>query len=288
MRNYFTDSRTVCGSFYTDLAIERRRADTNAAGIEYKTSECEGGFWECVRVYSEEGARSIDRPIGNYDTLNTGKMELLSEDGILDATEAVAKKLCERVDGVGAFADRLLIVGLGNRNLTPDSIGPRTTELINATLHIAAHEPELFSAFECAKVAVCSPGVMSKSGMEASDVIMGICERISPDAVIAIDSLAARSPSRLGSTIQISDTGIFPGSGIGNRRSPINQKTTGIPVIAIGIPTVINARALTGSFSGSENEIPHDMFVSQREIDEIVEIGAKIISESINRAFGIS
>lgn len=277
MKNYFTD-RCDGSGFYTDLAIERRRADTDAKGVEYKSSECDGGIWECVRIYSEEGEREIGRPMGNYDTLNTGKMELLDEDGILDATEAVTRKLCERIEGVGVFPDRLLIVGLGNRNLTPDAIGPKAAAYVKPTLHIKEFDEDAFEQLDCSEIAVLCPGVTAESGMESSEIIRGVCHRIAPDAVIAIDSIATASAERLGSTVQISDTGLFPGSGVGNTRDALTKESLGTPIISVGVPTVIDSRV----FGGSES-----MLVVPKDIDEITSVAARIIGGAINQAFGI-
>ena len=273
----------------SDLACERGRVDTGIQGVELK-KECSGGYvWERIRISSEEGARSIGRPIGNYDTLTLPRMDKLDEEEIDDAANEIAKELCLAADRLNIYPERLLVVGLGNAELTPDSVGPKTANAINATMHIKEFDGAMFGDLECSEIAVITPGVMAQSGMEASELIMGICDRIMPDAVLAIDALASKSAKRLGTTIQISDTGIFPGSGIGNSRAPLNKKTLGIPVIAIGVPTVINARLLLAD-SGIRS-FGHDgienMFVSPREIDGITAASSKIISHGINQAFGI-
>lgn len=277
MKNYFTERKDKDG-LYTDLAIERRRADTDISGVEYKSAECEGGVWECVRIFSEEGARSIGRPMGNYDTLNTGKMELLDEDGILDAAEAVAKKLCERMDSLGAIPDRLLVVGLGNRNLTPDAIGPKAAAYVKPTLHIKNFDEDAFDKLECSEIAIFCPGVTAESGMESIEIIRGVSNSIAPDAVIAIDAIATASTERLGSTVQISDTGLFPGSGVGNTSQGLTEESLGAPIISVGVPTVIDSRV----FGGKEA-----MLVVPKDIDEITSVAARIIGTAINQAFGI-
>ncbi len=273
----------------SDLACERRRADTSISGVEYRKEEKGAFSWERIRITSEEGAKSIGRPKGNYDTLSLGRMNMLDEEQIEDAANEIAQELCGMLDLLDVCPDKLLIAGLGNAHLTPDSVGPKSASMINATMHIRHFDRKMFRSLECSQIAVCTPGVMAQSGMEASDMILGLCERIEPDAVFAIDALASRSPKRLGSTIQISDTGIFPGSGIGNHRTPLNQNTLGIPVIAIGVPTVINAKMLmkNAEFSHEILEADEEMFVSPREIDGIVDSCAKIISLGINQAFGI-
>jgi spore protease len=160
-------------------------------------------------------------------------------------------------------------------------------------MHIRRFGSEFFDELECSEIAVSTPGVMASTGMEAAETVLGLCDRINPDAVIAIDALASRSPDRLGRTIQLSDTGIFPGSGIGNSRFPINEKTLGVPVIAIGVPTVINAAVLIcddheeRKVSKANLKKLEEMFVSPREIDGITYASAKIIAHGINQAFGI-
>ncbi len=288
MRYYFTERKEKDKSMYTDLAIERRRADTSVRGVEYTSSECDGGVWECVRIFSEEGARSIGRPCGNYDTLNTGRMDLLGEDEIGDATEAVSRKLCETVDNSGAFPERILVVGLGNRNLTPDSVGPKSAAKVKPTMHIKEFDEETFESLDCSEIAVLCPGVSSETGMESAEVIRGVCRRILPDVIIAVDSIATCSAERLGTTVQISDTGIFPGSGVGNSRTALNEDTLGIPIISIGVPTVIDSRIF--AMGENENKIPEGeaMLVSPKEIDEITDAAARLIGGAINQAFGIS
>lgn len=288
MRSYYTDRKEKEADMFTDLAIERRRANTDTRGVEYKSSECCVGIWECVKISSDEGAKSIGRPKGRYDTLNTGRMDLLSEDEIDEATEEIAKKLCESIDGTAIVPERLLIVGLGNRNLTPDSIGPKAAALVKPTLHIKDFDEEMFESLECSEIAVISPGVTAESGLESSEIIKGVSKRILPDAIIAIDAIATRSLERLGSTVQISDTGLFPGSGIGNSKNALNENTLGVPVIAIGVPTVIDSRIFGISDNAKFKPDGEAMMVSPKEIDEITTNAARIIGGAINQAFGIS
>lgn len=270
--------------FDSDLACERRRADTSLAGVEYRKEVTDGGTWEFIRVTDSEGERSIGRPRGCYDTLTLERMDLLDAGGIADASEEVARELCRLMDGLGVTPERLLVIGLGNVELTPDSVGPRCANEINATMHIKDADPGCFSALECSAIALLCPGVSSFSGMDAAKVAEAVCSRERFDAIIAIDSLAARSSERLGRTVQLSDTGIFPGAGIGNQRGKITKETVGAPVIAIGVPTVIDARLLAGDRCDLRGGT---MFVSPKEINGIVGAAARIISSGINQAFGI-
>jgi len=281
MHEYFTKR----DSFDSDLACERRKADIEEDGVEYKKSFCTVGSWEKIRITNEGGAKSIGRPIGSYDTLTLERMDLLCPEDISDAAEEIASELCYMLENLGISPKRLLVVGLGNRELTPDSVGPRCAEQVHATMHIKEFDEGMFSAFECSEIAVLKPGVMSESGLETSAVIKRMCELIKPDAMIAIDALASKSGQRLGRTVQISDTGIFPGSGIGNHRGAITKETVGTPVIAIGVPTVIDARLLASEEAALGGEA---MFVSPKEINGIAASAARIIADGINQAFGIS
>ena len=277
---------------YTDLACERRRADTSILGVTYKKELGIVGTWERIRISSDEGAKSIGRPIGSYNTLVLERMDRLEEEAIQDAADEVARELCYMCDLNSVVPERVLVVGLGNADLTPDSIGPETCKNIKATLHIKSFDKELFENLECSEIAVIAPGVSTKSGMDAAEIIKGVCSVLKPDVVFALDSIAARSTKRLGTTIQISDTGILPGSGIGNCKAPIDKESIGVPVIAIGVPTVIDSRMFWLDARGeSESKDPRAvadaMFVSPREISEIVQVGSRILSEGINQAFGL-
>jgi spore protease len=242
MYGYFTE-RNYRGDFpYTDLACERRKADTSLSGVDYKQEQSLGGSWERIKITSKIGAESIGRPMGIYDTLHVGQMDLLDSEGIADATDEIARELCYIFDATDIFPERILVAGLGNPKLTPDSLGCASAFAVKPTMHIRDYDRKLFENLNCAEIAVCTPGVAATSGMDASVMIRGICEMIGPDAVIVIDALASRSPERLGSTVQICNTGVSPGSGLGNPRLSISENTVGVPVIAIGVPTIIDSR----------------------------------------------
>ncbi len=261
----------------SDLACERGRVDTGADGVEFTRIESGGFVWEKVKITGEDGVRRLNRPLGSYYTLHLGTLDALGEDGIADAKEEVARELCSLFDQRQISPSRLLVVGLGTATLTPDSIGPKTASLVEATMHC-------IETSECSKIAVCTPDVTSKTGLAAFDTVAGICGRIHPDAIIAVDSLACTSHSRLGSSIQLSDTGIFPGSGVGNGTHPINEGTTGIPVVAIGTPTILRATVVTDETDGEP--CLEKMLVCPRQIDAITDAAARIIAGGINQAFG--
>ena len=273
-------------TFGTDLACERRRADISAPGVSYKRERSGIFTWERIDITSREGEEAIGRPMGSYDTLSTERMDTLDASDIEDASNEIAAELCRLFEKTSVVPSRILVVGLGNQYLTPDSIGPLSVSMVNATLHLRKYDTELFESFECSEIAVLTPGVMAKTGMESTDIVCAVCDAIEPDVVIAIDSIASRSPTRLGTTIQISNTGIFPGSGIGKRRKALSERNLGIPVIAIGVPTVINATALCETCREDTRQ-NDEMFVSPRDIDALVSASSKIISQGINQAFGI-
>ncbi len=272
----------------SDLALERRRADLACPGVELRRERCDGGVWERLRIRSEEGAASIGRPMGIYDTLTLPRMDELESDEIDDARNEVAKELCRICDANGILPERILVVGLGNRELTPDSVGPLAAEEVRATMHLKNEDRELFYALECSEIAVVKPGVTRESGADAADLVRGICAVIRPNVIFAIDALAARSPARLGTTVQICDTGIYPGSGLGNTRTGLTEKNLGAPVIAIGVPTVISSRMFVvedgEARAASEKE---GMFLSPKDINGIVKSAAQIIGGGINQAFGL-
>ena len=290
MYGYFTE-RNYKGDFpYTDLAAERRRADTELAGVEYSRSPGIIGSWERIKITTKRGAESIGRPIGIYDTLNIGRMDLLDAESIFDARDEIARELCYLFDASDVFPERILVAGLGNPALTPDSVGAESARAVKPTMHIRDMNRRMFENLHCAEIAVCTPGVAATSGLDAAVTIRGLCEAIGPDAVIVIDALASRSVERLGTTVQICNTGIAPGSGLGNPREAISQDTVGVPVIAIGVPTIIDSRMFYYNPSGERKPKPEvcpSMFVSPKEINEIVSAAALIIGGGINQAFGI-
>ncbi|MBQ0083958.1 MAG: GPR endopeptidase, partial [Clostridiales bacterium] len=173
----------------------------------------------------------------------------------------------------------VLVIGLGNREITPDALGPKTTENILATRHISPELARSLGVNLRCRVAVLSPGVLGQTGVEAGEVILGISSKIEPDAIIVIDALASKSVSRLFNTLQISNTGITPGSGVGNSRFEISEKTLKKPVISIGVPTVVTAH----TFKDEENN-ELDMIVTPSAVDRLINDAAKLIGLSVNRA----
>ena len=280
MYGYFVDRNYRGEHPYTDLAVERRRADTDQPGIEYRKQKSAVGYFERVKVCSKTGAESIGRPLGIYDTLACPRLDSLDVYEQDRLTEELSEELCRLFEESDIFPGKILVAGLGNRRLTPDALGCEAAERVIATMHLHDFDPALFHEKSCASLAVCTPGVAAESGLQAAVTVKGICDIIRPDAVIAIDALATRDVSRLGSTIQVSSSCISPGSGLGNTHTAICPETVGVPVISVGVPTVIDSRLLTGG--GGEA-----MFVSPKEINDIIYVSALVIGGAINRAFGI-
>lgn len=289
---FFTERDYKNDHPYTDLACERRRADTSITGVSYKKELGIVGSWERIRITTDDGAMSIGRPMGAYSSLQLERMDLLEEEAIEDAADEIARELCYMCDLSSVVPERVLVAGLGNAELTPDSIGPEVCKRIKATMQIKSFDKELFESLECSEIATVAPGITAQSGLDAMDIIKGVCSVVKPDVVFAVDAIAARSTKRLGTTVQISDTGILPGSGIGNCRAPINKETVGVPVIAIGVPTVIDSKMFWLDARGEREPIDtsaagESMFVSPRDISEIVKVGSRIVSDGINQAFGL-
>ena len=273
------DSFHKTPSYYTDLMSERGRV--GGEGVEFKSEIGRTGVWERVRVWSDSASRALGRPCGHYHTLNTEPFDLMDSYDADLVAEEIASELLNICAICNVTPKRILVVGLGNEELTPDALGPAAARLVEPTMHLPESAPQIFDLLGCERIAVLRPGVCAQSGLESSLSIKATCNVIMPDLVIAVDALCAESAERLGCTVQISDTGVFPGSGVGNPRSEICRDTVGCHVIAIGIPTVIDA-GISSSRDGVER-----MLVTPREINLTVKVGANIISGAINRAFGV-
>ena len=283
---YTVRNSSFGGGVYTDLACERRRVDPAEEGVKYKKEYAACGLWERIEITSRAGEKSIGRPMGFYDTLLLPRMDLCDERTVDDAVGEVASELISLAGKMRVVPERILVVGLGNSSLTPDSVGTEAAGGVKATRHLKDFDEAAFLRLACSEISVIRPGVLYETGIDSLSAVRGMSETISPDLIIAIDALAARSAERLGTTVQISSTGITPGGGIGAPKMPINESTAGAPVIAIGVPTVMDS----DYFLVDERRRPEGrsaMFVAPKEINEIVKVAADIISGGINRAFGI-
>lgn len=250
----------------TDLAVESfESADkTLINGVKVE----EHDELTTVSVINENGAKAISKPIGTYITYQVPSFVSDTDifDGRLDKLSSVLKSL------LPDELDSVLVAGVGNLDITADALGPKTNNYVLATRHLM--DDEIFKDFF--NVSGVSTGVLADTGIESAEIVKGVVSEVNPSCVIVVDALAASSSERLGTTVQLSDVGIAPGSGVGNHRFEISKKTLGVPVISIGIPTVVS----TSVISNSKDD--NSMFVTPREIDRITEQGAKLIGMSIN------
>ena len=253
----------------TDLALEcfESAEKTKLDGVIVR----ENNAVTTVEVTNENGALALGKPKGKYVTLNV--QSFVTDTNVFDERLNEFSSVLKTV--LPKNAASVLVVGVGNENITADSLGPKTNDYVLATRHILPDLQKSLAADDLFNVATLTTGLLCETGIETAEIVKGIVRQISPDCVIAVDALAASSAERLGTTIQFSDSGISPGSGVGNHRDEISSTTVGVPVIAIGIPTVVS----TGVISGDGSDTA---FVTPREIDRITEQGAKLIGMGIN------
>ena len=277
----------------TDLALERagelEEGGGLPRGVSVKKEHRHGTEATVVTVSSKAGEGAIGKPKGTYVTVELGSV-LRREKGSFDGAVAC---IADYLRGMLKLPNRLpvLVAGLGNREVTPDAIGPLTADHILVIRHMVAAVPETFGEFR--PVSATVPGVLGTTGVESAETVRALVERIGAAAVIAVDALAARDTGRLCSTLQISNTGISPGSGIGNRRNALDQKTIGCPVIALGVPTVTDAATMASDLfqrAGMEVEeeqlrkVSTGMIVTSGDIDRRVREIARVLAYSINGA----
>ncbi len=226
-------------NFRTDLALERRdifkknNKLEEIDGIQTEEKEIDENLKvEKVKIINENGEKAIGKPIGTYVTIDIKNLRLAEEAEIQKSAETLSTELKEIIDKHINFKDDILVVGLGNIYVTPDSLGPKVIKTIDITRHIIKYLPQYIDE-NSRPVSAISPGVLGTTGIETLEILEGIVNEIKPKMLIVIDALASRSIERISSTIQISDTGIVPGAGVGNKRKEISKNTLGIPVIAI-------------------------------------------------------
>ena len=308
-------------NFRTDLASERREIYQKANnlsneidGIESTKEEINENIKvERVKITNEDGEKAIGKPLGNYITIDVKKLKIAQEEEIKKAAETLSNELKKIIDTHIDKQGEILVVGLGNIYVTPDSLGPKVINEIEVTRHIINYLPQYVEE-GTRMVSAISPGVLGTTGIETVEILKGIVDNINPKLVIVIDALASRSIERISSTVQLSDTGIVPGAGVGNTRSEISQKTLGIPVIAIGIPTVVETAVLVNDSldlfiqklqdEAKSNEylnklkeednyqeikealLPKDynLIVTPKEIDDLIENMKDIVAQGINQS----
>lgn len=307
-------------NFRTDLADERadifkktNNITDNIDGVETNIKEENNVKITSVKITNQNGEQALGKPIGSYITIDINKLKIATDEEIENYGNILAEELRKIVDMHIQKEEDILVVGLGNIYVTPDSLGPKVINEIDVTRHIIKYMPQYIEAGS-RPVSAISPGVLGTTGIETLEVIEGIVKNINPKLIIVIDALASRSMSRISSSIQISDTGIVPGAGVGNTRKELSEKTLGIPVIAIGIPTVVESAVLVNDCldlfieklqqEAQSNDylnnlkekdnyeqikealIPNDynMIVTPKEIDELIENMKDVVATGINFA----
>lgn len=262
--------------FRTDLALEIEEGQVTHR-------EMVGSLSVDEVVLDEKTARRYHKPPGRYLTATIPPLTD-REDELQQHAEVIGRYLQTVLPPDGT----VLVVGLGNGSITPDALGPRVASMVLATRHIQGEFARSTGLDGLRSTAVMATDVMGNTGMESGEVILGVCRMIQPCAVIAVDALAARDVARLGCTVQLSDTGIAPGSGVGNNRLALNRETLGIPVIGLGVPTVVDAATLACDLTGvpQESVSPRGaaMMVTPREVDLMVSRASRLLAMSIHGA----
>lgn len=252
----------------TDLAAEDLPQDGGSLpGVTSEVREQDGFQITYVRILDENGEKSLCKPIGTYVTLDMESFFRRDEDSFSKAVSLLAQYISQLLS-LGEN-DSVLVAGLGNPSITPDAVGPETARFTLATRHLKQQMPDDFVVFR--PVSVCQTGVLGTTGMESSELVKAIRTASEPSAIVVIDALAARSSDKLCRTVQLTDSGITPGSGVGNDRAELSRKTLGLPVLAIGVPTVVDAG--------------DGLIVTPRDIDKYVKDAGKLIAYALNIAF---
>lgn len=271
-------------SIRTDLAQEAHQLHGEMEGVDSREMTCEGYKTHVVQVHTPQAAQTLGKPVGTYVTVELDGLLRREEAGFSRAVEAVAGLLTPMLPQQGLA----LVVGLGNRAMTPDVVGPRTVEFTLATRHLVEALPQ-FSHLRA--VAALAPGVLGTTGVESGAVVEALVERLHPACVLAVDALAARSVHRLCRTVQLSDVGIVPGSGVGNHRQGLSQETLGVPVLSLGVPTVVDGATLLEDLLGENapEDVPgRELFVTPREVDSRVADLSRVLGYAISRALNPS
>lgn len=307
--------------FRTDLALERRdiyrkanKMEEEIPGIETEESEDgENIRTTRVKIVDKAGEEALGKPIGTYVTIDIRNLKVAAEEDIEKAALNVNRELQAIINKHIQPEEDILVVGLGNLQVTPDSLGPKVIQDIDITRHLLRYAPEYLEP-NTRPVSAVSPGVLGTTGIETQEILKGIIENVNPKLVIVIDSLASKSIERISSTIQIADTGIVPGAGVGNQRKELSQNTLGIPVIAIGVPMVVEAATIAADSlnlfiekmqkEAKSNdylnqlkeedkytiikealvEEKFDLIVTPKEIDDLIENMSSVVARGINKS----
>ncbi len=281
----------------TDLASELDLSDTH--DIDKRQKKYGNVEVNSVEILTDGAAKRLGKPRGKYITVEIGKIWLASDSDFDNAAAVISENLSLLASELcGEMPHSIFTVGLGNRKITADALGDEVVGLITATRHIKTNNSALFGMLGGREISAIAPGVLGQTGIEAAEIVHGVCKQISPELVIAIDSLCARSTERLATTVQLGSSGISPGSGIGNQRRSIDKSTLGIPVIAIGVPTVVDSATLVmDALEEAQITEPDErlikvlsnrrgFYVTPKESDTIVREVARLIARSIVLSFG--
>ena len=308
-------------NFRTDLALERRdlynkahNIENDIDGIETEEENVDENISVSrVKVTNEKGEEAIGKKKGNYITIDVKKLKIANEEEIQRTSEVVTKELKTLLAKHVAEKDSILVVGLGNIYVTPDSLGPKVINEVDITRHLLEYMPEVLDE-NTREVSAISPGVLGTTGIETMEILKGIIDNVKPKLVIIIDALASRNIERISSSVQLADTGIVPGAGVGNARKELTESTLGIPVIAMGIPTVVEAATIAADSltlfikkaqeKGESNDFlnrlqeedkyqiikeiltpeEYNFIVTPKEIDSLIEKMKDIVARGINFA----
>ena len=307
-------------NFRTDMADERKDIYKKANKLEeipgIETSEniiSENLKTNIVKITNSDGEKAIGKPVGTYVTVDIKNLKIASDEDIDKASDVVKDELKKIIDSHCESQDEILVVGLGNQFVTPDSLGPKVVSEIDVTKHFIKYTPQ-FVAEGTRSVCAIAPGVLGTTGIETSEIIKGIVNNVKPKMLIVIDSLASKSIERISSTVQISDTGIVPGGGVGNAREELSENSIGIPVIAIGVPMVVESAVLVNDcldlfidklqneaksndylnelkekdnyeeIKESLNPTGYNMIVTPKEVDDLIENMKDVVARAINFA----
>ena len=307
-------------NFRTDLALERRDIYKKVNklqeidGVESTEEDINENIKVSrVKIANENGEKALGKAIGNYVTIDVKKLKIAGEEEIQKTSEVLSSELRKMIDLHTDKQGEILIVGLGNIYVTPDALGPKVINEIDVTRHVIKYLPQYVEE-GTRPVSAISPGVLGTTGIETVEILKGIVDNVKPKLLIVIDALASRSIDRISSTIQISDTGIVPGAGVGNTRQEISQNSLGVPVIAVGIPTVVELATLVSDGidifidrlqeKAESNEYlnklqqndkyeevkealnvgEYNMIVTPKEIDDLIENMKDIVARGINFA----
>ena len=260
----------------TDLASEvvQRPENASLAGLELNEEHICGCRVTAVKINGGEASKVLCKPVGNYLTLELDEYIRRRENSFSDAANALSQ-LMRRFAEI-QNAQSFLVACLGNRAITPDAVGPEVSDSLIVTRHLKQSLPQEFAALS--SVAVLRTGVLGTTGIESAQSLKALCGLVQPDCVIAVDALASGELDRLCRNVQICDSGIAPGSGVGNDRAELNRESLGVPVIAVGVPTVIDAAAFC------DDESAAGLFVTPRNIDELVRSVSKLVAYGLNLA----